>query len=126
LILEEHARKSRIGLWKDDKPTPPWQYRKDKRNCGGGKSSVAGGPGIYHGINPVGFLNVGRCPKRTQNLTYIAGHVALNASRINNVKSRVLHGYGCRYYNCKNCTAVFRSVKEALRAGYRVHKGCVK
>ena len=67
-------------------------YRKDKRNGGGAKSSVAGGSGIYHG----------------------------------NVKSKVLHGYGCSAYNCMNCTSVFGSVDEALDAGYRTHRDCVK
>jgi micrococcal nuclease len=43
-----------------------------------------------------------------------------------NVKSKVLHGYGCSAYNCKNCTSVFGSVSEGLDAGYRVHSGCVK
>lgn len=43
-----------------------------------------------------------------------------------NVKSKVLHGSGCRYYNCKNCTLVFKSVNDAVKAGYRAHKACVK
>ncbi len=68
------------------------EYRKDKRNVGGAKSSVVGGAGIYHG----------------------------------NVKSKVLHGYGCKYYNCKNCSAVFGSVDEALSGEYRRHKQCVE
>jgi endonuclease YncB( thermonuclease family) len=28
---EEEARKAGIGLWADAKPTPPWEWRKDKR-----------------------------------------------------------------------------------------------
>lgn len=92
LRLEGQAKGSKVGLWSDADPTPPWQYRKDKRIGGGAKSSVAGGSGVYHG----------------------------------NVKSKVLHGYGCSAYNCKNCTSVFGSVSEGLDAGYRVHSGCVK
>jgi micrococcal nuclease len=43
-----------------------------------------------------------------------------------NVKSHVLHGSRCKYYNCKNCTAIFGSVDEAMKAGYRKHKQCVE
>lgn len=31
---EEQARLRRAGLWRDDNPTPPWEYRKERR---GGK-----------------------------------------------------------------------------------------
>lgn len=31
---EEQARSRRAGLWRDDNPTPPWEYRKERR---GGK-----------------------------------------------------------------------------------------
>lgn len=43
-----------------------------------------------------------------------------------NVKSHVLHGSGCQHYNCKNCTAVFGSVDDALNAGYIKHNSCIK
>ncbi len=42
-----------------------------------------------------------------------------------NVKSKVLHAYGCQHYNCKNCTAVFDTVNDALKVGYRQHKRCL-
>jgi len=41
-----------------------------------------------------------------------------------NVKSRIFHRQGCRYYECKDCTAVFRSRVEAIEAGYRPCKVC--
>ena len=28
---EEEARTRRIGLWKDPKPVPPWEWRRGKR-----------------------------------------------------------------------------------------------
>ena len=43
-----------------------------------------------------------------------------------NARSKSLHGYGCKYYNCKNCTVVFRSVSDAVNAGYHPHNECVK
>ncbi|MDP3211742.1 thermonuclease family protein [Methylotenera sp.] len=30
--LEEDARNARRGLWTDNNPTPPWEWRKAKRN----------------------------------------------------------------------------------------------
>ena len=41
-----------------------------------------------------------------------------------NVKSKVLHTPECRYYNCKNCTAIFNNKEEAIRLGYRPCKLC--
>jgi micrococcal nuclease len=35
-----------------------------------------------------------------------------------NVKSKKFHRPSCRYYNCKNCTAIFHSREEAIRSGY--------
>ncbi|PRP68487.1 hypothetical protein BUE93_22050 [Chromobacterium amazonense] len=29
---EDDARANKIGLWKDNKPVPPWDYRKQKRS----------------------------------------------------------------------------------------------
>ena len=41
-----------------------------------------------------------------------------------NAKSKVFHSPSCRYYSCKNCTVVFRSREEAIRAGYRPGGHC--
>lgn len=30
-VLEDEARKARRGLWADDKPTPPWEFRSSKK-----------------------------------------------------------------------------------------------
>lgn len=43
-----------------------------------------------------------------------------------NVKSHVFHSPGCQHYNCKNCIEMFKSVEEAVNAGYRRHDQCVK
>ena len=64
--------------------------------------------------------------KRTSNAK--SSNVVPSGSSIyhGNVKSHVFHGSGCQHYNCKNCVKVFRSVNEAVNAGYRPHKQCVK
>ncbi|MBA3035700.1 MAG: nuclease [Desulfobacterium sp.] len=41
-----------------------------------------------------------------------------------NLNSRIFHSQTCRYFNCKNCTAVFNSREEAINAGYRPCKIC--
>ena len=41
-----------------------------------------------------------------------------------NAKSRIFHTLKCRYYNCKSCTAVFKTQQEAIKAGYRPCKIC--
>jgi hypothetical protein len=41
-----------------------------------------------------------------------------------NTNSKIFHAPWCRYYTCKNCTKVFKSREEAIRAGYRAGKGC--
>ncbi|MDD3815794.1 MAG: thermonuclease family protein [Desulfocapsaceae bacterium] len=95
LKLEEKARNSKIGLWSDKNPTPPWEWRHGQKNSGNTGvigSSVNGSAGIYHG----------------------------------NQHSHVFHGSSCRDYNCKNCIVMFGSVNEAVGAGYRAHKECVK
>lgn len=43
-----------------------------------------------------------------------------------NQNSHVFHGSSCRDYNCKNCVVIFGSVEEAVKAGYRPHRECVK
>lgn len=41
-----------------------------------------------------------------------------------NVKSRKFHRPLCRYYDCKNCTAVFKTREQAIQAGYVPCKVC--
>lgn len=89
LKLEEKARNAGIGLWADKNPTPPWEWRHNKKNST--RSNVTGGSGTYHG----------------------------------NTNSHVFHGYGCKNYNCKNCTVEFNSVSDAVAAGYHAHNECV-
>lgn len=41
-----------------------------------------------------------------------------------NVSSGIYHGPSCRHYNCKNCSASFKTKAEAESAGYRACKTC--
>ena len=41
-----------------------------------------------------------------------------------NRKTHVFHRSSCRYYACKNCTVVFASRTNALKAGYKPCKVC--
>lgn len=41
-----------------------------------------------------------------------------------NMRSRIYHNSNCRYYACKNCTAVFETAGAARAAGFRACKVC--
>ena len=41
-----------------------------------------------------------------------------------NIKTKVYHAFGCRYYDCGNCTVTFKTKGEAESAGYRPCKIC--
>jgi micrococcal nuclease len=36
-----------------------------------------------------------------------------------NKSSMVFHGKNCKHFNCKNCTVIFNSKEEAIKAGFR-------
>ncbi len=112
--LEKKARAARLGLWADDSPTPPWEFR----SAGGAAASKPPAPKQEQaqpapraGSKPSGPKSAARQP--------------VPGPYHGNVKSRVFHAPGCRDYNCASCTAVFQSVEEALKAGYRPHEACI-
>jgi endonuclease YncB( thermonuclease family) len=92
--LEDEARRAKIGLWADPNPIAPWEWRKGEQTQRFAQKK-------------------GRGPK-SEPVTIYHG----------NVKSGIFHGLGCRYYDCKNCTAEFKSREEAIGAGYRPCKVC--
>lgn len=50
LTLEQMAKIARIGLWRDNNPAPPWEWRKAKRTSNAKTSNVVpSGSSIYHG-----------------------------------------------------------------------------
>lgn len=58
LELESRAKKSKVGLWKDIDPIPPWQWRKGARNSSYNKGVVGGG---YHGNVKSHVFHSSRC-----------------------------------------------------------------
>ena len=100
LRLEQNARNRGIGLWRDKNAIPPWEWRKLQRGSNQPSSR-------FHSTT------------RSQYLPNSGGYHG-------NVRSHVFHGSGCQHYNCKNCVKVFRSKSEAVKAGYKPHRSCVK
>ena len=106
--LEETARDAQVGLWKDKNPQPPWEWRAEHRN---GKGS-----GSNYGDN----VSTGKSSAAV--VTGPGGSIIYHGNR----RSHVFHGPTCRDYNCKNCTAILGSYKEAVGEGYRAHRECVR
>ncbi|NTW87839.1 MAG: thermonuclease family protein [Desulfobulbaceae bacterium] len=107
LKLEEKARKAWAGLWQDANPQPPWEWRAEQ------KSRESSG-----NVSPPAVVAT-----RT-----VAASKGGGSSTVyhGNTRSQVFHGPSCKDYTCKNCTVVLGSVQEAVRAGYRAHRECVK
>lgn len=53
-----------------------------------------------------------------------AGAASSAAIYRGNTQSKVFHREGCKYFDCKNCTALFESMDKAITAGYRPCKFC--
>jgi hypothetical protein len=43
-----------------------------------------------------------------------------------NVRSHVVHGPTCPEYTCANCKRTFATLRDALGAGYRAHRQCLR
>lgn len=91
--LELDARRARRGLWADQQPVPPWEFRRAGKR---------------------GFATSGSSGTRGQSAAASA-----EGAIHGNVSSRVFHRQGCKHYDCANCTAVFASRAAAISAGYR-------
>jgi endonuclease YncB( thermonuclease family) len=62
--------------------------------------------------------------KRKTSTKINTGSSVVGVTYHGNVKSKVFHKPGCRYYSCKNCTAEFDSRDDIIKAGYRPCKIC--
>lgn len=107
LQLEATARDAQVGLWENDNPQAPWDWRAEQRGGNGGST----GSGHKDSVT-------GTVPSSSS--------IGSSAVFHGNQRSHVFHGPGCKDYNCKNCTVVFESVQAAVGAGYRGHRNCVK
>jgi len=111
--LEQEARTKEKGLWSQPNPTPPWDFRRN----GNKESKKTYSSNDYNSYNNNSSdSNSSSSSNDTQTSSSGAYH--------GNTQSRIFHRSTCRYFNCKNCTAVFNSREEAIQAGYRPCKIC--
>jgi micrococcal nuclease len=74
--------------------------------------------GLWSQPNPIppwDFRRGGKAssqPSTTHDQSDVAGYHG-------NVNSKVFHQPSCKYYNCQNCTAIFKSREEAVSQGYK-------
>jgi len=56
----------------------------------------------------------------------VAGTISAQPQAIyhGNVQSHIYHRQSCRFFDCKACTAAFKTKEEAERSGYRPCKVC--
>ena len=104
LKQEKTARNAQVGLWRDQNPQPPWEWRAEHRNGNGNGSG-----------------NVSTVSSSAAVVAGAGGSIVYHGNR----RSHVFHGPTCRDYNCKNCTVRLESYQEAVGAGYRAHRECV-
>ena len=103
---ERAAKAARAGLWADQAPEPPWQWRRE-HEVGAGR----------HAGTPA------RRPARQTR------RVALSEARgpfHGNTRSHLFHRPGCPNYNCKNCEETFLTARSAEEAGYRPAGDCLR
>lgn len=106
LKLEETAKIAQVGLWEDKNPQPPWEWRALQ------KSKKKGGSHFGDNVPT---------PAVTSSSAAGGSSTVYHGNR----RSLVFHGPSCKDYNCKNCTVILGSIKEAVGAGYRAHRHCV-
>ncbi|WP_368860802.1 thermonuclease family protein [Desulforhabdus sp. TSK] len=104
-FIEAKAKDEKNGLWSTPNPTPPWEFRRNAR-----ESSTA---------TPTPRPSVSAAAIESPSVQ------SQGTAYHGNVRSHVFHGPGCKDYDCKNCTQVFTSKEEAMKAGYRPHSACV-
>ncbi|MHC1743950.1 MAG: thermonuclease family protein [Syntrophobacteraceae bacterium] len=97
--LEALARDHKLALWSMPNPVPPWEFRHNGKPAASAMESPPTTP-----------------TKVASGQTSVVYH--------GNRSSHIFHRPGCRYYDCGNCTAEFKSREEAIAAGYRQCKVC--
>lgn len=101
--IQISAKSTRIGLWVDQAPVPPWEWRHNKKSA----SSVK-------------HQSVAKLDRSKVSQPIVLQNQLVHG----NISSLIFHGYQCRYYNCSNCVKEFNSRDDALSEGYRPCKIC--
>ncbi|MBN1253946.1 MAG: thermonuclease family protein [Deltaproteobacteria bacterium] len=114
-VLELDARNRKVGLWADSNPIPPWDWRHGAKDATATEEQPSSSPPSETIVLP---------PPEPTKTPATTTRQTLSIIYHGNTQSHIFHGPGCRYYNCKSCTAVFRSREEAINAGYRPCKVC--
>jgi micrococcal nuclease len=151
--LEQEAKKAKRGLWASADPVAPWEWRKGTRGIRRGTLvGDAHGHAAVDVSNPVcGNVrsNVAHwftCKDAEKNCTatfktaeaaratgYRLHTMCLRDARPTsasagpfhgNTKSKVFHRSGCEGYDCKHCTASFKTRDDASKAGYKPCGSC--
>lgn len=108
IMIEKNACLKKKGLWSIPSPEPPWEFRHSPAKP---KTDTSESPITtyknYNHYSTQSSSSVKPSPSVTGVGTYHG-----------NTSSRKFHRAGCRHYDCSNCTAVFSSRGEAIRAGY--------
>jgi len=97
MAAERYARKNRLGIWGDPELTQKYLRLKSKWGPEALKIERAAPP----------------APTSKGGIVYRG-----------NIKYREFHRPGCKYYDCKDCTRVFRNRNEAISAGFIPCKIC--
>ena len=107
--LENKARLKKIGLWSDPYSIPPWEFRHSSKS----KLSVQVPYDKKYYGKTKSLDSHGSSGSADQTIIYHG-----------NIKSHIFHAPGCKYYDCKSCTAIFYSREEAIKQGYRPCRIC--
>lgn len=103
-LFEEEARQKRRGLWIEDNPLPPWDYRKLPRNK---------------------YMLIGSHYNKQETVPSKTSGDKQGLIFRGNVKSHKFHKPDCSSYTCKNCIKEFSSIEEAISHGYEPCKICM-
>lgn len=115
---EADAREQRIGLWTHPHPTPPWEWRRDRRTANSPRS-----PAISATLAPPPAL----ADEQGIDRMVVAANTPADtppAPFRGNIRSRIIHVPTCSTYTAKNCVAEFPDPKLAHDAGYRPCMKC--
>jgi endonuclease YncB( thermonuclease family) len=134
LKLESNAKAAHKGLWSDANPTPPWEYRKNKRSDTESYGlELVTIPSANIKIAPSEYRNNQRSENESSGVEMVAipsttSKIAPSGSTAayhGDTKKHVFHSSACKEFKCPTCSVNFNSISEALDADYRPHFECI-